>query len=330
MNDTRYERNASICTSMCIAVIAAALCTLNASASAKDRVPDTTLDVTLSCQMLDADDYPGVKVGTLFFIELTLKNNSNQDVHIGDYFRVLMTQERDAWNQFALAVVATNNLHVADSSHLRYGMGSATLVMYNAAEKSLLFNLQGNLISDISPERKGIDLREWWPAKLEAGTVTKLKWPVFWFSDTKDRPLCLAGPLLKADASAYYPWLDIRSGKGRLIPADTSSLLSILRNNSEPIGLRCASVRWLLECDPKKDTELLPYVQGNATPEALAFRAMQGLIIWGSESTLDDVFALWKARKLRSSLDKNLHNYLSWSELDHAKVLIKRVKANER
>jgi len=73
-------------------------------------------------------------------------------------------------------------------------------------------------------------------------------------------------------------------------------LLNIIDDKSESIGLRCAAVRWLLEADDKNEIHLLRYLQKGNTPDALAYRSMQALMVLGSSKIIDEIFNLWKKK----------------------------------
>lgn len=113
--------------------------------------------------------------------------------------------------------------------------------------------------------------------------------------------------------------------------ANTKNLIKIISDTSEPLGLRAASVAWLLEDDLKNEKHLLPYLQDKQTPDALAYRTMQALMIWGSPKIIDDIFTLWKKRKLVPALDnKNSKYYFTWSKHKNAEKYKKQIEAGNR
>lgn len=174
-------------------------------------------------------------------------------------------------------------------------------------------------------------MSDWWPTYLPPKGSVIITWPTFWFSDSKDEPEFIATPSFSSKQEKYYCWVNFKNNETREILASTENLLKIIANKSEMIGLRSAAVRWLLESNDKNEKHLLRYLQEKNTLDALAYRSMQALMVWGSSKIIDDVFALWKKRKLLPSLDdKNMKYYFTWSSHKNADDYKKKVESGNR
>ncbi len=289
-------------------------------------------DLDIDCTLLDTNSYPGVVGGKLNYVELKIHNKGSKPIEMGNHFRVLMNKDSDSWNQFALAAISTNGMRVSNAAFLRYGLGCATMSLKKQGDQSLLLFFQGmrNVVNDGTATKKKINLNQWWPEKVAPGRTVAIKWPTFWFSDTDDVPQAIVGPELRCGSTNYYSWLEIGTHKVRLVTANTKSLLEILNSGKEPIGLRCATIGWLLNLNPANTKYLRVYLKDGAFGKSLNFRAMQAVMIWGSAKDLDYAYSLWKSKKLAKCLDYDFPRYLSWSHLARAGQLVAEVKLGGR
>jgi len=285
-----------------------------------------------SVHILNEDDYPGAVGGRLNFIELTLQNTGGNSIEVGNCFRVYMNSSTNDWNQFALAAVSTNGLHVSEEAFLRYGMGASSMALKRSGRQSIMlfFRHMKRVVNDSTAEKLKINLDAWWPRKIAPGKTVTIKWPTFWFSNLDHKPLAIAGPRLKCNGKTRYTWLDMKNGRLRLIDGDGESLLKVLHDKKEEIGLRCAVIAWLMQTDPANAEYLLPYIEKGARPRILSFRAMQALAVWGRPQDLDAAYTLWKEHRMAECLDYDCYRYLSWSALDRASELITAVKLGGR
>ena len=292
----------------------------------------SVFDVKESFGLLAEKDYPGAIGGKLNFAELTVQNTGSRPIEIGGEFRLLMDAGADCWHQFALGTINTNEFDVSENSILRYGMGASTMAAKTSGRQAitLIFHGMRRVVTDTTAEKKGIDLSQWWPQQVAPGETVKLKWPTFWFSDMDADPLAVDGPKLRCAARSYYTWLDLSSGKLRIIPAEDDALLKLVRDEREQIGLRCAAMAWLALSGRENVKYLLPYIKTGTKSRSLEFRAMQAIVVWGRADVLDKAYDLWRNHQLAESLDYDICRYLSWSALDHASELITKIKLGGR
>jgi hypothetical protein len=190
------------------------------------------------------------------------------------------------------------------------------------------FPQSNDVINDGSKSLK--NCFENWPNKIGAKKTIAIKWPTFWFTNTSDSPLYLASPSVESKKERAFYWVSLKNDKVRKIDTSEKSLKSIIADKSEPLGLRVATVRWLMETNLNAQKYLLQFIQIGDTPATLAYRCIQALVIWGSESTIDEIFSLWRNRKIAPTLEKHLAIYLTWSEHKNAAKVAEKIKAGAR
>jgi len=298
--------------------------------AASDNKHMNKFDVKLSIE--NRDQYKGVVIGDLNLIKIEIKNLTDKKVRIGKYFRVLMTLDATSWNQFSMAASGETNLDSDRVSNLKYGYGANAIAKKGEDKQSIMIHIgnMNSVINDISPKSQNIEFDKWWPDYLLPKSSVTIKWPTFWFSDSADKPQFISSPSLSLNQEKYIYWVSFKNNEIREIAVNTENLIKIISDTAEPVGLRAASVVWLLEDDRKNEKHLLPYITNKQTPEALAYRAIQALMIWGSPKIIDEIYSLWKNRKLLPYLDEDMKNYFTWSSQKNAAKATKEVKAGNR
>ena len=275
------------------------------------------------------EEYKGIVIGTLFLIKMNINNLTGNDYNLGDSFRVLMSMKDDVWNQFSMAASGDKNFKI-QNRHLRYGSGASSLSILIEKDNELELEFENSAIIRDSSDRQTIDVHKWWPKYLPSKGSVTITWPTFWFSNTSDKPKYISTPLLTTDKEKYYYWVNCNTNESREILFNSENLLKIIDDNSEMPALRCAAVRWLLDFDRNNEKQLLRYLQDNTIPDSLAYRSMQALMIWGSPEIIDEIFSLWKNRKLSSVLDKDMKYYFTWSSHENAEKYTNEVKNGNR
>ncbi|MCK5706385.1 MAG: hypothetical protein KAI43_01940 [Candidatus Aureabacteria bacterium] len=280
----------------------------------------------------EREKYKGVVIGKLYFIKMEITNLTDKKYHIGKYFRTLMTLDESNWSQFSMAASGPTNLNLDDISYLKYGYGANSIAQKGEDKQSIVIHIgnMNDIIHDSSPKSQKIALEKWWPEYLLPKSSVTITWPTFWFTDSADKPQFMTTPSFSFDQEKYYCWVNFINNETREIVVTAENLLKILSNTSEPLGLRAASIIWLLEDDIKNEKSLLPYITNKQTPKALAFRAIQALMVWGSPEIIDDVFSLWKERKILPFLDKDMKDYFTWSSHNKTKEYNKKVEIGNR
>lgn len=279
-----------------------------------------------------AANYKGIVIGKLYLINMEIRNLTGREYQIGDYFRTVMREKDTPWDQFSMAASGRTQLDGAIDRQ-RYGSDATTIAQMEGPDNLIGLQFQGtnDLMQDTTFQRQNIELRAWWPRLLPAMATVTIRWPTFWFSDSSDTPRFLAGPSFSLGQEKWHCWVNVETHEVREIPAESQALRTIIASESEPLGLRCAAVRWLLECDIKNEKDLLPYLHRKGTPDALAVCAMQALMIWGSADAIDKILDSWKTRSLLPFLDdKNTKDYFTWSHHANAAVAVKKIESNER
>jgi len=287
-----------------------------------------TLDFKL--RTLDKKGYSGIKLGELFYVEISITNSTSKDVTVGDYFRVVMNENPSSWAIMSMGARGETRLKAKNLRYLAYGSGAASLSMAgkNGDGIQISFPQSNDVINDGSKSLKNY-LKNW-PNKIGANETITIKWPTFWFTNTSDSPLYFASPSVGSEEERAFYWVSFKNNNVRRIDANEDILTSIIADKSEPLGLRVASVRWLMETNLKSQKYLLQFIQKGDTPTTLAYRCIQALMIWGSESTIDDVFSLWKNKNIAPELEKNLAIYLTWSKHESADKAAEKIKAGAR
>ena len=289
------------------------------------------------------DQYKGYVIGKVYVVRMTVRNLTGVRYRIGPDFRVLMTLNETESYQFAMAASGPVSL-AASLNDFTYGSGASTICKREDDKKnvviavgstaiqmsSAMFLEAGSAVTHASPKGDGMTLDQWWPEHLPPRGSVTIRWPVFWYNDPDDKPHAVATPSLTARAEGFYCWVNVHNNETREIPATPEALRELLADPSAPVGLRCAAVRWLLECDIRKADWLLPHVQQKGTPQPLARRSMQALMVWGGEGLVDHVFWLWRERRLLPVLRKQARDFFSWSSQPKAKVAIQVIKQEEQ
>ena len=287
-----------------------------------------TIDFKL--RILDKKEYSGINLGELFYVEMSITNNTSKEVIVGDYFRVVMNENKSSWDIMSMGARGETRLKTKNLRYLAYGSGAASLSMAGKNGDGIQINFpqSNDVINDGSDSLKNY-LKNW-PNKIGANKTITVKWPTFWFTNTSDSPLYLASPSIGSDKERAFYWVSFKNNKVRRIDANEENLKRIIAEKSEPLGLRVAAVRWLMETNPNAQKHLLQFIQKGDAPTTLAYRCIQALVIWGSESSIDDVFSLWKNKKIASELEKNLAIYFTWSEHENAGKAAEKIKAGAR
>lgn len=307
----------------CIMLFAIVLAT-----SANGQTDQQTIDFKIS--ILNKNEYSGIKLGELFYIEINITNNSGKDVSVGDYFRIIMNESQSSWGIMSMSARGETRLKAKNLKYLCYGSGAASISMAgeNGDGMQINFTQSNDVINDGTSSLKNY-LKNW-PNKIDANKTIVIKWPTFWFSDTSDSPLYLASPSIGSEKERAFYWVSFKNSKVRRIDANETILKSIIADKSESLGLRVAAVRWLMETNLGAQKYLLQLIQKGDTPTTLAYRCIQALVIWGSESTIDDIFSLWKNKNIAPELEKNFAIYLTWSDHENAKKAAEKIKAGAR
>lgn len=308
----------------CCSVLFAAVLVTGANGQTEQQTIDFKIKI------LDKSEYPGIILGELFFIEVNITNNSGNEVSVGDYFRIIMNENQSSWGTMSMGARGETPLKTQNIRYLCYGSGAASIAMAgeNGDGMQINFPQNNNVINDGTGALENC-LKNW-PGKIGANETIVIKWPTFWFSDTSDTPLYLASPSVGTEEERAFYWVGIENSRARRIDANESELKRIISDTSESLGLRAAAVRWLMETNLNEQKYLLQFIQKGDTSPSLAYRSIQALVIWGSESTIDDIFSLWKNKNIAYELEKNLPIYLTWSEHENAKKAAEKIKAGAR
>ena len=298
--------------------------------AATDKELMNNFDIELSIEK--EEKYEGLIIGKLHLIKIEITNLTDKKYHIGEYFRVLMTLDESNWSQFSMAASGPTNLNSDRITFLKYGYGANSIAQKGEDKQSIVIHIgnMNDIMHDSTPKRRNIEIDKWWPEYLPPKSSVTITWPTFWFSDSDDKPQFMTTPSFSFNQEKYYCWVSFKNNETREIAVNAENLLKIISDTSEPLRLRAASVVWLLEDDGKNEKHLLPYITNRQTPEALAYRAIQALMVWGSPEIIDDIFSLWKNRKLSPVLDKDMNNYFSWSSHENAEEAVKQVEAGNR
>lgn len=297
-------------------------------ASANGQTDQQTIDFKL--RILDNKEYSGIKLGESFYVEISITNNSSTDVAVGDYFRIIMNENQSSWDIMSMGARGETRLKAKDLRYLCYGSGAASLSMAGENGDGIQINFpqSNDVINDGTDSLKNY-LKNW-PNKIGVNKTMVIKWPTFWFTNTSDSPLYLASPSVGSEKERAFYWVNFKTNKVRRIDANEKSLKSIISDKSESLALRAATARWLMETNLNAQKYLLQFIQKGDIPTTLAYRCIQALVIWGSESTIDDIFSLWKNGKIAPELEKNLAIYLTWSEHENADKAAEKIKAGSR
>ncbi|MCG6537171.1 MAG: hypothetical protein L7F78_21285, partial [Syntrophales bacterium LBB04] len=288
--------------------------------------------LTIKSSLENIDRYKGIKVGKPFLVKLEITNNGDRECDIEDYFRVLMKKGSSDWAHFAMAAHGPTNLKAKTISGLMYGSGSGSIAQFAEDKEGLLMGFGGpDVLHDTSAVKMTPELAQWWPAKIASKGNGVIIWPIFWYSNTSDAPLYVASPVFKTNGKRYVYWVSFDVSESRAILLDSKSLLEIIKTGGEAADLRCAAVRWLLETGQDNEKQLVQVVQDAKAPTTLLYRCMQALMVWGSSDAVQQVFDLWKNRKLAPALDdKDTPAYFTWSKFDEAKKYSEKIKTGTR
>ena len=281
-------------------------------------------------RVLNDEEYSGVKVGKLFFLEISITNESGSEVTVGDYFRVVMNEKLPSWSIMAMGARGETSLRAKNIVHQGYGSGAASITMAGEKGEGMLIGFPGksDVINDQSDSHKNV-LNNW-PDTIASSETIVITWPFFWFSDTISALQYLATPSIGTEKNRSFYWITIETNTVRKINATEKALKKILSDKSESVALRSATVRWLMETNVNSQKYLLQFIQKGDIPVTLSYRCIQALMIWGSKSTIDDVFTLWKKKNIAPEIEENLATYFTWSDHENAGEAAEKIKAGAR